>query len=68
MLVCNTGSNIGYVRIGRTSDGTVTATTADCPIPAGQTAYLSKPHDHDTLAHISAAGTTLQVMSGEGGF
>ena len=65
--ICNTGANIGYFRIGRAADGAVAATTADCPVPAGQTLIVGKPHDHDTLAYISASGTTFQVMSGEGG-
>lgn len=67
IMVCNTGVNIGYFRTGRAADGTVTATTADVPVPSGQTRIIEKPQDHDTLAHISAAGTTFQVMSGEAG-
>lgn len=65
--VVNTGANIGYFRTGQVSDGSVTATTADVPVASGQSIIIEKPQDHDTLAHISAAGTTFQVMSGEGG-
>lgn len=67
LLLQNTGANICYVRIGLAANGTVTATTADLPIPAGAQRVIAKPQDFDTLAHISAAGTALQVMSGEGG-
>lgn len=62
--VCNTGANIGYFR---TSAAATTATTADVPVPAGQTVIIEKPQEHGVLAHISAAGTTFQVMTGEGG-
>lgn len=66
--VRNTGANTGYFRTGLASDGTVTTSVADVPVASGETIYIEKPQDHDTLAHISAAGTTFQVMSGEGGF
>lgn len=66
--VSNTGANVGYFRTGLASDGTVTATTADVPVPSGTTRIIEKPQDHDTVAHISASGTTFNVMSGEGGF
>lgn len=65
--VCNTGANVGYFRTGLASNGTVTATAADVAVPSGQSLVIEKDQDHDTLAHISAAGTTFQVMSGEGG-
>lgn len=65
----NTGAtNPLYFRTGLLSDGTVTATTADVPVYPSETVYIEKPQDHDTLATISAAGTTASVMSGEGGF
>jgi len=67
LLLENTGANICYVRLGQAINGTVTATTADLPIAPGTQRVIGKPQDFDTLAHISAAGTTLQVMSGEGG-
>lgn len=60
----NSGANICYVRIGT---GAQTATTADYPVRAGSDAILSKGDGEDTLAHISAAGTTLNIQTGEGG-
>lgn len=60
----NSGSNICHVRIGT---GTQTATTADLPIRAGSEVILSKGEGEDTLAHISAVGTTLHIQPGEGG-
>lgn len=64
--VLNTGSNIGYFRTFNSANGTQSATTADCPVPASMATTVSKPDDHDSVAHISAAGTTFQIMSGEG--
>jgi len=67
--VRNTGAtNVMYFRTGLALDGTVTATTADVPVSPGETVYIEKPMDHDTLATISASGTTANIMSGEGGF
>ena len=60
----NTGANICYVRIGSSVSGTP-ATTADTPVPAGTVLILNKSTEEDTLSHISAAGTTLNVQTGE---
>ena len=60
----NAGANICHVRIGT---GVQTATTSDMPILAGQSIIVQKGDGEDTLAHISAAGTTLHVQTGEGG-
>ena len=60
----NSGANICHVRIGA---GAQTATTADLPVPAGSSVVVQKGDGEDTLAHISAAGTTLHVQTGEGG-
>lgn len=59
----NTGANICYVRVGI---GAQTATTADFPIPAGQQRIIYKGEDANTVAYISASGTTLQIIPGEG--
>lgn len=61
----NSGSNICYVRIGA---GTVTASTADSPVLAGTSLILGKFQDDDQVAYISAAGTTLNIQPGEGGY
>lgn len=63
LTLTNVGSNICYVRVG--SSG-ITASTADYPVLAGTQVSISKAQDHDTLAHISAAGTTLHIIPGEG--
>lgn len=60
----NSGANICHVRIGT---GAQTATTADTPIRAGSDLVLSKADGEDTIAYISAAGTTLHIQVGEGG-
>lgn len=59
----NTGASPCQVRIGFAP---VTATAADFHLAAGAVEVITKDQDHDTLAHISIAGTTLNVMTGEG--
>lgn len=61
----NSGANICHVRMGA---GAQTATTADTPVLPGSALVLQKQMGDDTVAHISAAGTTLHVQTGEGGF
>lgn len=61
----NNGANICYFRTGVGAG--VVATVLDCPILAGQILIIEKPQDDDTIAHISAAGTTLLITPGEGG-
>jgi hypothetical protein len=60
----NAGEAICHVRIGA---GAQTATTADLPVLPGSEIVVSKGDGDDTLAHISATGTTLHVQTGEGG-
>ena len=60
----NVGANICHVRIG---EGAQTATTADMPVRAGSEIIVQKGEGDDTLAHISASGTTLHIQTGEGG-
>lgn len=60
----NSGAGICHVRIGA---GAQTATTADLPIRAGSEVVVSKADGDNTLAHISATGTTLHIQTGEGG-
>jgi len=60
----NSGANICHVRIGT---GAQTATTADIPVRPLSEVIVAKGDGENTLAHISAAGTTLHVQTGEGG-
>lgn len=60
----NSGANICYVRV-RNSAGA--ATTADLPVRAGSEVIIRKGVDDTILSHISATGTTLNVMTGEDG-
>lgn len=60
----NSGANICYVKIG---DGAQTATTADMPIRAGSEVLIRKSQDHNNIGYISAAGTTLNIQTGEDG-
>lgn len=60
----NSGANICHVRIGT---GTQTATIADTPILSLGELILSKADGEDTIAFISAVGTTLHIQTGEGG-
>jgi len=63
VILTNLGAAVCYVRIGA---GAQVATTADYPIPSGAQCVVTKADGHDTLSHISAAGTSLHVMDGEG--
>lgn len=60
----NSGSGICYVRIGV---GAQTATTADIPVRGASEFIIRKLDSADTVAYISAAGTTLNIATGEGG-
>ena len=61
--IINTGNNPGHVRIGH---GSQTASATDLRMQPGAVEVISKADDDDTLAHISALGTTLNIMLGEG--
>lgn len=63
-LVNSGTTNICHVRIG---SGAQTATAEDLPVLPGESIVVSKGDGEDTLAHISASGTTLHVQTGEGG-
>lgn len=60
----NSGANICYVRVGRSPQ---TATTADTPVLPNSDLIISKGEGQDTIAYISAAGTSLNIQTGEGG-
>jgi len=60
----NSGASICYVRIGTSAQ---TATTTDTPVRTGSDVVLAKAEGEDTLAYISAVGTTLNIQTGEGG-
>jgi len=63
----NTGAtNPVYVRTGNSANGIVVATTADLRISPGTVEVFTKPQDDNRIAYISAAGTTLEVIEGEG--
>ena len=59
----NLTSAVCYVSIGYSG---LTASTADFPIPGNTTRVLSKDEDMTHVAYISAAGTTLHIIPGEG--
>ena len=65
-LVNSGSSNICHVRIG-TAESAATATTSDLPIRANSEIIVSKAEGEDTVAFISASGTTLHIQPGEGG-
>jgi len=64
VMLTNLGANVCYVRISNSS--TIAATTADCPILAGSQVTISKGEEGSFLSHISAAGTSLHIITGEG--
>lgn len=66
--VVNSGAAKGYFRTFSITDtpGGSAATVADCCVAAGMSTTITKPSGHDRLSHISATGTTFEVMTGEG--
>lgn len=70
--VFNSGAtNKAYVRTYRAADFAgltpPAATAADFPIGANMASTFTKAVGDDTLAYFSAAGTTLEIMTGTGG-
>lgn len=63
VAVTNLGNNVAYVRIGT---GTIAATTADMPVLPGTQVTLTKGDSQETVSYISAAGTSLHIIPGEG--
>jgi hypothetical protein len=59
----NLGANVCYVRCGLAG---ITASTADYPVLPNSQIVLGKDQDHNTVAHISASGTSLSILPGEG--
>lgn len=66
--VTNTGAAIGFFRTysSGTATGDATATDKDMAVPAGLSTIVTKSLGHDRIAYISPAGTTFQIMTGEG--
>lgn len=63
VCLTNLGANVCYVRL---SDVAISATTSDYPVPPGIQCVITKQDGHNTLSHISALGTSLHVIVGEG--
>ena len=71
LRVVNTGTGLAYFRTYSSQTvpqvaSAANATIADMPIAAGATVTVSTGVLDDKFAHISALGTTLQIISGEG--
>lgn len=63
VMLSNLGAAICYVRIGAAA---TPATVADCPVLAGSQVTITRADDDTQFSHISATGTTLHVICGEG--
>lgn len=63
LTLTNLGANLCYVRVGT---GSITASAADYPLLSGAQVSISKAQDDTTVAYISASGTTLHILPGEG--
>lgn len=63
LLIQNTGSNKGYVKVGPAGG---TASTADLCIPSGQGIIIRKVPTDAVIDVISASGTTFECMFGSG--
>lgn len=64
LCLTNLGTDVCYIKLSETS--TDAATTADYPVPGGAQVTISKNRDYSRIAYISAVGTSLHVMPGEG--
>lgn len=64
LLLVNAGNHICHVRVGT---GPQTATAADLPVRANSHIIIRKADGADTVAYVSANGTTLHIQTGEGG-
>ena len=69
--VLNTGAAIGYFRTFNSraatdKPATGVATTADLGVAPGMSTTVSKDLSHDSMAFISATGTTFIIIQGEG--
>src|SRR5690348_9439417 len=62
----NTGTNPAYIRIYSSTGTAEVATTADFLISGGGTATITKAMGQDRMSYISALGTTMQCITGEG--
>ena len=63
----NTGTtNPVYVRCYLYANGVTDATTADFRISPGIIEVITKTQDFDRMSYISASGTTLEIIEGEG--
>lgn len=65
--IVNSGANGAHIRCYSSQASPVpVASTADFFIPAGMASVITKDGTHDQLSYISALGTTLHVITGEG--
>lgn len=62
--IVNRGASVCYVRIGESTLGA--ASVADCAIAPNMATTLTKFMQHTHMSYISAGGTTLDVMVGDG--
>lgn len=62
VVVTNLGANVCYVRVSDAGD----ASTADYAVPAGAQVCLTKAPEQQRLSYISASGTSLHIMTGNG--
>lgn len=64
LCLTNQGAAVCYVRSGPAAG--LAATVKDYAVPPNSQVVITRFEDDDGLAHISAAGTTLHIMPGEG--
>jgi hypothetical protein len=64
VLVTNLGDNICYARV--TTNASDSASTADMPILSGNSFVIGKPETGAYIHYISADGTSLHVIPGDG--
>lgn len=66
VVLTNSGANICHVQTFNSVDGAIVATTADFPVLPNAQVTITKDEAHDSIAYISAVGTTLHMIPAEG--
>lgn len=66
LRVVNSGAGDLYVRMYSSLATAAIASAIDCPVLPSTAIVLRKDDAHDRVSLFSAAGTTAQIMTGEG--
>lgn len=66
LRIMNGGTGLVYVRVFDSRNGHADATTSDFPVDAGMSSTITKQQEYDSISYISADGTVINVIPGNG--